>query len=654
MNKIKLLDNATINKIAAGEVVERPSSVVKELVENAIDADASAVTIEIKEGGISYLRITDNGKGIPKEQVKSAFIRHATSKITAIEDLDSIFSMGFRGEALASIAAVSQLEMTTKTHDEDTGTKITITAGEVLQEQDCGCADGTSIAMHNLFFNVPARRKFLKKAGTESGYVSEVVNRLALGHPDISFQYINNDSMLLHTSGNNDLKTAVFHVYGKDVAKKMIELNGEDREYVLRGLIGRPELSRANRNYETLFINGRYIKNELVSSAVEEAYKTRLMVGKFPFYVLNLNLPPSLVDVNVHPAKLEVRFSDEDRVYNFVYHTVLDSLKEEILIPEADWNSKTSQSVREFIKDYEANKPEQKSLFEQKGDFTYVKPEASEKTEEEYRIPGLLSQSMYKEKTVQEEKGGYQTKAYLEENIVNKPSELIQVLEEEEEEDIFSKLEKKLGDSKPAEKQEIKKKFIPFFSHYKIIGQIFNTYWIVEQNNSIFMIDQHAAHERILFEELMHKFKEETVIAQRLLQPAVVNLSHREKEILKENLDLFQKFGFDIEEFGDTAYALRSVPFIFKGPSEIKYFTDILDILGDTALDSLYDTKVHAVATMACKAAVKANDKLSFQEAKVLIEKLLELENPFNCPHGRPTIIEMTEYELEKKFKRIQ
>ncbi len=351
MQKIQLLDNITINKIAAGEVVESPKSVVKELIENAIDAGASAITVEIKEGGISYIRVTDNGCGIPKEQVKTAFLRHATNKIANIEDLENILSLGFRGEALASIASVAQVELFTKTLLEENGTHIEINGGEIIQFQNTACTEGTSLIIRNLFYNVPARRKFLKKPSTEASYISELLNQFALGHPDIAFKYINNQTTILYTSGNHDKKTAVLYVYGKDTAKKMIEIDYKKGNYSITGLLGKPELCRANRSYENLYINGRYIKNKIISSAIEEAYKTRLLVGKFPIYVLYFALPPALVDVNVHPAKLEVRFQNDDEIYQFFYDAVCKCFQNEVLISKADWNSKNSKELEKYAKE---------------------------------------------------------------------------------------------------------------------------------------------------------------------------------------------------------------------------------------------------------------------------------------------------------------
>lgn len=637
MQKIQLLDNITINKIAAGEVVESPKSVVKELIENAVDAGASAITVEIKEGGISYIRVTDNGCGIPKEQVKTAFLRHATNKIANIEDLENILSLGFRGEALASIAAVAQVEMFTKTILEENGTHIEINGGEIVQFQNAACTEGTSIVISNLFYNVPARRKFLKKPSTEASYISELLNQFALGRPDIAFKYINNQTTILHTSGNHDKKTAVLYVYGKDTATKMIEIDYKKGDYSITGLLGKPELSRANRSYENLYINGRYIKNKIISSAIEEAYKTRLLVGKFPIYVLHFTLPPALVDVNVHPAKLEVRFQNDDEIYQIFYDAVCKCFQNEVLISKADWNSKNSKELEKYTKEkninMEATPIQQKILQKEMQQTLKNNYDASEKQHQNTK-PNKIDSFRNVDDLLKKEKD-----IALEAN-----------------ENMTAYYRDKQCDTKQYQAQQIKHDITrdTFFKNYKIIGQIFYTYWIVEQGKSIFMIDQHAAHERILYEELMTQLKKQNVTAQMLLQPLLLKLTEREKEILQENKNLLNQFGFSVELLEQQTYALFSVPFIIKEPSNTKFFLDMLDLLGEISIENVYDTKVLTIATMACKAAVKANDRLSIQEATAMIEKLLQLENPFTCPHGRPTIIEMTQYELEKRFKRIQ
>lgn len=632
MQNIKLLDTKTINKIAAGEVVESPKSVVKELVENAIDAGATSVTVEIKEGGISYIRISDNGIGIPKDEVKTAFLRHATSKMSQIEDLEHIFTLGFRGEALASIAAVAQVEMTTKTQNEEMGTFIEINGGELKSIQDVSSMVGTTITVKNLFYNVPARRKFLKKPATESGFVSDLMNKLALGHPEVSFRYINNDTTMLHTAGNGDLKASVFYVYGKEASNNMIPLTYHKGEYGLSGLIGKPELSRGNRNYENLFINGRFIKNKVVSSAVEDAYKTRLLIGKFPVFVLNMEVNPSQVDVNVHPAKLEVRFKNDSEVYEFFYDAVCKALEELVLIPQVSWDKKPQEkTIPKLV-------AEQQKL----EDIPVFKMPTSPITENAVTNVGagktvdqLLNRQPKAQTQVRQS-----SEAFLIEPIVTQRKEILDQTPPRETEKAEG-----VASSPMAE---------PFFKQYKIIGQIFQTYWMIEQGECLYLIDQHAAHERILYEELMNRFQEERMVSQRLLVPQMLNLTPSEVEVLKENIDLLEGFGFEFETFIGNQYALRAVPYLLKEPSGVGFFTEILDSLAEQKIRTVYDMKLLTVATMACKAAVKGHDRMSFQEAEAMIGRLLKLENPFSCPHGRPTIIEMTKYELEKKFKRIQ
>lgn len=655
MKQIQLLDQHTINKIAAGEVVESPKSVVKELVENSIDAGATAISVEIKEGGISYLRIGDNGSGIPAAQVKTAFLRHATNKIRAIEDLEQVFSLGFRGEALASIAAVAQVELQTKTREEEIGTKIVIHGGEILSYEAVACGEGTTIVVQNLFYNVPARRKFLKKPATESGYISDVMNRCALGHPEVSFKYTNNQNVLLHTAGNNDLKTAMLHVYGKDVANSTLEISCETKEYRLTGLIGKPELSRNNRNYETLFINGRFIKNKVVFSAVEAAYKTRLLIGKFPVYVLHLQMAAKDVDVNVHPAKLEVRFGDEKGIYEFFYNAVVNAFSEEILIPKTTWEDKKEkntlftekevgiQQVISLEKDLEIEedrkrattnqlesfsiepKREEPSMKPQEKVFSYDTKRNTETQKPLRGVDELLGRSKVQTPKAEEDLGRYG-------------------VSQREDAMMFSAEKNREKPQKPE----------PFFKNYTVVGQLFATYWVVEQGNRFFMIDQHAAHERVLYETLMERFRREDIPSQRLLSPVPLGLSQGEAAVLQEHFELFLQFGFDLEEVFPGEYALSAVPFIIKEPSGVRFFIELLDLLEDKAIASIYDTKILTIATMACKQAVKGNDRLEIQEANALIKQLLTLENPFTCPHGRPTMIEMTKYELEKKFKRIQ
>ncbi len=648
MGSIHLLDNSLINKIAAGEVVERPASVVKELMENSIDAGATSITVEVNEGGIGMIRITDNGRGIPKDEVKTAFLRHATSKLTSIEDLEDIMTLGFRGEALSSIASVAQVEMVTKTKDSSTGTRIVINGGIVEKEEEAAANEGTVFTMKNLFYNTPARRKFLKKPATEGGYVSEIVNRIALGHPEIAVKYINNGNTIMQTNGGGDLRAAILYIYGKQIASQMLETSYSKEGFTVEGYAAKPELSRGNRNYENFFINGRYIKSTVVQNAVEDAYKGKLMVGKFPVFVLNLKVPANTVDVNVHPTKLEVRFSDENLIYDIMYNAVTKALKQTELIPVVEWDKPKkvkSDYVQRVIGDIK--KPESDFKYDAEpvsksysaADSLAEKSDFKEEQKKENAKNPVLSTmdklygsdaGIYNEnndKNTKEIKREVITDTGHTEEVINKP-----VLTEN--------------------KEESAKK--PFFNNYRIIGQIFGTYWIIEQNNCMYLIDQHAAHERALYEDFIEKFKTSKISSQQLLQPVAVNLRESEKVIVEENRELLESFGFEIEEFGARTYAVRAVPYVFNAPSNVSFFVDIIDMLADKNMKSIYDTKEDAIATMSCKAAVKGNDRLSYSEAQELIQRLLKLENPFTCPHGRPTIIEMTRYELEKKFKRIQ
>lgn len=666
MGNIHLLDNSLINKIAAGEVVERPSSVVKELMENSIDAGATSVTVEVKEGGIGMIKITDNGVGIPKEQVKTAFLRHATSKLSSIEDLEDIMTLGFRGEALSSIASVAQVEMVTRTKDSDTGTRIVINGGVIEKEEEAAANPGTVFTMKNLFYNTPARRKFLKKPATEGGYVAEIVNRIALGHPEIAIKYINNGNTIMQTNGNGDVRSAILYIYGKQIANQMLKIQYAKDGFRVEGYAAKPELSRGNRNYENFFINGRFIKSSTVQNAVEDAYKGKLMVGKFPVFVLNLNVPANTVDVNVHPTKLEVRFSDENLIYDIMYNAVTKALKQTELIPVVEWDKPKrvkSDLVQGVIEDIEVNNIDNKQSIDN------VKNENNEKIfyndnlnknndDFKYNIePVKVNLSVAEPLPHKSEKGegiikNAVNKIYDNDGSIYQYKNEKAIEEKEDYKGIENIEEKNNGITRSSENNKEGKK--PFFNNYRIVGQVFATYWIVEQNDRMYLIDQHAAHERALYEEFIEKFKNEEISCQQLLQPVAVNLSESEKVVVEENRELLEKFGFEIEEFGARTYAVRAVPYVFNSPSNVSFFTDIIDVLTDKGLKSLYDTKEDAIATMSCKAAVKGNNRLSYSEAQELIQKLLKLENPFTCPHGRPTIIEMTKYELEKKFKRIQ
>ncbi|MEA4816825.1 MAG: DNA mismatch repair endonuclease MutL [Lachnospiraceae bacterium] len=652
MEKIMLLDETTINKIAAGEVVERPASIVKELIENSVDAGATKITVEIKEGGISYIKISDNGKGIPKEEAELAFLRHATSKIREISDLLHSFSLGFRGEALSSIAAVSQLEMISRTSSEETGIKIIIEGGKLINKAEEASSIGTTFMIRNVFYNIPARRKFLKKTATESAYISDIVNKMALAHPEVSIEYINNDSTVLHTPGNNDLKSAMLYVYSKEVASKMIDIDYTYKGIRVHGLIGNPELSRANRSYELMFLNGRFIKSNVIMRAGEDAYKTRLPIGKFPFYIVKIEISPSEIDVNVHPTKLEVRFADEDIIYKAVYLAIDNAFKDSILIPDIKLDTPKESFTMEKNKTYSINIHKDRLH-----DFSEDKPYESKayesaphesKTEGSLKTYGDNSAGMKNEAksfmkdfsqafsgTLPVEDNGYKTTEFVK---TSGSTYAVKDMSLNSAENISL---------------DIEDKGYKFFNAYKIIGQIFNTYWIIEQSESVFIIDQHAAHERILFEKFSSALKNSKIMSQKLAVPYELDLNDMESDILNRYEKEIKSFGFDIKISGNEVQ-VSSVPILFKEPVSPSFLRDIIDTVSETPMENAYDRGSMTIALMACKAAVKGNNLLDLSEANALIRDLLLLENPFTCPHGRPTIVEISKYEMEKMFKRIQ
>ena len=613
MRAIAVLDQVTIDKIAAGEVVERPSSVVKELVENAIDAGASAVTVEIKDGGKTFLRITDNGSGIPKSQVPLAFLRHATSKIQKVEDLQEIASLGFRGEALSSICAVSQVELITKTASDMAGVRYIIEGGIEKSIEDIGAPEGTTFLVRNLFYNVPARSKFLKTAATEGGYISSLMEQIALSHPEISFKYMMNGQVKLHTSGNGNQKDVIYQIYGRDITRELMEIHFKNELMEIHGYIGKPTVSRGNRNFENYYINGRYVKNKILMRAIEDAYKGFLMQHQFPFVSLQISMTGNGLDVNVHPAKMEVRFSREQEIYQTLYRVLSDALYQRELIPEVSFERKQPQKK-------ETQKLSKASI-----------PEPFEKS----RLTQPVQPKVLRE-TV-----SYPATAVKQPDIITKPK---------------SENKIQIEKSKPAFHQE---SFFeqPMLSEqarrqYKLIGQLFDTYWLVQYEESFYIIDQHAAHEKVLYERIVKELENSTVHAQYLSPPIVISLSMEEEELLKTHKQLFEEFGFDLEHFGGREYNIRAVPSNLYGINQKALF---LELLGDLDKDGKQtpDILLHKLATTACKAAVKGNQRLSPAEADRLIDELLQLENPYHCPHGRPTIISMTKTELEKKFRRI-
>lgn len=650
MNKIQVLDQITIDKIAAGEVIERPASIVKELVENSIDAGATAVTAEIKEGGISYIRIADNGSGIEKSQVPSAFLRHSTSKIRTAEDLTHIASLGFRGEALSSIAAVSQVELITKTEAETFGTLYRIAGGKEESMEDTGARDGTTFLVRQLFYNTPARRKFLKTPMTEAGHVSDLMTRLALSHPEISFQFINNGQSRLHTSGNGNLKDVIYHVYGREIAANLLEVDHEEKGIHITGYLGAPLISRGNRNFETYFINGRYIKNQVVYKAIEDAYKDFSMQHKYPFVVLHIAIDGTAVDVNVHPAKMELRFSNQQEVYNAVFAAVDQTLHKKELIPDV--------KLEEPAKTQE--KPVPRGVSFETSVPAPQKPAAEAKEPPRERDLDYFMEEMKKRvRSYHEQNSAAEVKGQGE---IFKPNRQMDRIRE------AAAYAAKSGSDdpkkQPASDPVKEPRQMELFEgnllkgenrpDYQLVGQVFDTYWIVQQEDRMYIIDQHAAHERVLYEKTLQSMKTREFTSQMISPPIILNLTMQESDLLKKYMDRFTRIGFEFEEFGQESYAVRAVPGNLFHIAKKELLLEMLDSLSDELTrnhsSDLIDEKI---ASMSCKAAVKGNMRLTAQEADALIGELLTLENPYHCPHGRPTIIAMSKRELEKKFKRI-
>ena len=621
---IQVLDQETINKIAAGEVIERPSSVVKELVENAIDAGATAVTIEIKDGGISVIRITDNGSGISKDDIPMAFLRHSTSKIKSIEDLMNVSSLGFRGEALSSIAAVSQVELITKTADDFTGSRYVIEGGTEISLEEIGAPDGTTFIVRNLFYNTPVRRKFLKTAATEAGYVNALIEHLSLSHPDISFRFINNNQNKLHTSGNMNLKDIIYGVYGRDITSNLMEISGKTQDVEITGFIGKPVICRGNRGYENYYINGRYIKSSIITKAIEEAYKGYIMPHNYPFTAIHFKINPSIMDVNVHPTKMELRFSKNEFVYRFVLETVKECLANREL------------AARVKLTD---SKPYQAPRIEPPRESFYNSTESSvkQKNVNENQTTGFIKNTTDYTK--------------MPPTRLPEPFEIKRSAEMVKEDKKIYEAEKK------QEAEQLSMFDTPLMSEkakadYRIIGQLFETYWLIEYEDKFYMMDQHAAHEKILYERFMNHLKVKDMDTQMIMPPVIIELNMQQEDAYKRNKQAFSRLGFEIEEFGGNAYKVTGLPAGLPNINLKQMLIDMIDGLTDDNSTDL-DIITERVATMSCKAAVKGNNKLSFEEAKELIEELMQAENPYNCPHGRPTLIVMSKYEVERKFKRI-
>lgn len=673
MPEIKLLNQETIDKIAAGEVVERPSSVVKELVENAIDAKATAITVEIKEGGTSFIRITDNGSGIEHAQVPIAFLRHSTSKIRQVEDLLSITSLGFRGEALSSIAAVSQVELITKTYGELTGTRYVIEGSKEVANEEIGAPEGTTFLVRNLFYNVPARRKFLKTAQTEGNYISDLMERLALSHPDVSFKFISNGQTKMHTAGNSKEKDLIYHIYGRDITAALLPIEQKTPLFEVHGFIGKPLISRGNRNYENYFINGRYIKSALLSKAIEEAYKGFVMQHQYPFCVLYFNFETELLDVNVHPTKMELRFSDNEKVYHVLFDIIRKALTHKDFIPDVPVEEKKPQK-REPIA---AGTPEP---FERRR-MLNVEPGAGVNAQ---ILQQAASQQVAVQQAVPQQATGQQPSL---QSAVLQPTKT----QPAENQSVFDKLLKKepakaaeenTYQVKPKEpetgiqqnpvmpEQDIQTKraaeSVPEASYeqqsfltkearkeHRILGQLFDTYWLVQYEDKLFIIDQHAAHEKVLYEKTMERVKKKTFSSQTLSPPTILTLNAQEEEMLERYREEITTFGYEVEPFGGKEYAVTAVPADFTDIDMRSMFVEMLDDFANISGADAPNLIMEKVASMSCKAAIKGNQAISRSEMEVLIDELLQLENPYNCPHGRPTIIAMSKYEIEKKFKRI-
>ena len=671
MGKIQVLDPVTVDQIAAGEVIERPASVVKELVENAIDAGASAVVVEIKEGGISYMRIADNGCGISREDVPAAFLRHSTSKIRTVDDLVHIGSLGFRGEALSSIAAVSQVELVTKTADQTFGTRYQIAGGKEEGIEDAGAKDGTTFIIRQLFYNTPARRKFLKTPMTEASHVGDLMTRMALSHPEVSFQFINNGQTKLHTAGNGKLRDVIYHVYGREIASNLLRAEYETSGLKITGFLGKPLISRGNRNFENYYINGRYVKSSIIAKAIEDGYKDFTMQHKYPFVVLHMEINTENIDVNVHPTKMELRFNRQQEVYNAVYAAVDEGLHREELIPQVEVNVPKAQelppvtiSKKEEVPPVTVLKKEELPpvTIPKKSELPPVTiPKKSELPPKEERDLNYFMEKMKERVTAYHNQNS--SAEVKDKEKIFKPQIQADRIREAVQYAKKTELPKSEPPKPEPSKSEPPKQMNLFEerllseqarARHKIIGQVFDTYWLVEFQDQLYIIDQHAAHERVLYERTLKGMKTREFTSQMISPPILLNLGMQEAQLLNEYMDQFTRIGFEIEEFGQDTYAVRAVPDNLFSLAKKDLLIEMLDSLSDelnrTMTAELIDEKV---ASMSCKAAVKGNMKLSAAEADALIGELLTLDNPYHCPHGKPTIISMTKRDLEKKFKRI-
>lgn len=642
MPNIAILNQETIDKIAAGEVVERPCSVVKELVENAIDAGSTAITVEIKEGGISFIRITDNGCGIERDQVAVAFYRHSTSKIRSAEDLLTVKSLGFRGEALSSISAVARVELITKTYDELTGTRYVIEGSKELSNEEIGAPDGTTFIVKDLFYNVPARRKFLKTAQTEGSYISDMVEKLALSHPDISFKFINNNQTKLHTSGNGNRKDIIYHIFGREISSSLLEVKHECEYFKVEGFIGKPVITRGNRNYENYFINGRYVKSNILSRAIEEAYKSFLMQHQYPFTVLYFTFFSEL-DVNVHPTKMELRFDNNNEIYVELCDTIYAILSHKEMIPEVPVDS--TPAPKKIVHEYKEPIPEP---FEKRriNDVRAAESRSvyGQSVTSAAKAPAVNEQLTDNTSKLQTAKASASALVAGTGNSVELAPETSTAYEPAQ---VVTGTQQTLGDYDKVFLTESSKK------QFSIIGQLFKTYWLIEFEDKLYIIDQHAAHEKVLYEKTMARLANKDFTSQRISPPIVMTLDARECEMLEKYRPQIEQFGYEVEHFGGKEYMISAIPDNLFNIDMKDLFIEMLDDFSNATGRQTPDIITEKVASMSCKAAVKGNDKLTLPEINKLIDELLSLDNPYNCPHGRPTIISMSKYEIEKKFKRI-
>ena len=722
MPEIRLLDADTINKIAAGEVIERPASVVKELMENAIDAKATAITVEIRDGGISMIRVTDNGCGIEKEQIHTAFLAHATSKIRDAVDLITVSSLGFRGEALASIASVSKVELITRTSDQVSGSRYRIEGGKELELEDIGAPEGTTFLVRDLFYNTPARRKFLKSASTEGAHVAALVEKIALSHPEISFRFMQNGQNKLHTTGNHNLKDIVYTVYGREIAGNLMPVEAGAEPVRIGGFIGKPIISRASRTFEVYFINGRFIRNPLISKAIEDAYKPYMMQHKYPFTMLTFRIDPAFIDVNVHPAKMELRFRDDELIYRMVFHTISMILRGREMIPEVSDEEPSSVSVPEEMpqtglkavrfqapdaggsngadsglirgnrpEPFEKNRLRESGFHSVNGALNETNTQLPPMSESSPAVPGIVRESgkttvmPAKSEFDRENVGPTQKLVTADAQDAEKSEPMMSVPDVSEEREVISgsagaagispslkdpsaeaSFEEITGDiselrddgNKPEKPQQLdffEEKLLSPQSRlrHKLIGQVFDTYWLVEYNDNLYIIDQHAAHEKILYEKTMRSLKDRTFTSQLLNPPLILTLTKKEQRIFEIYRSEFETLGFEIEPFEGNDFAVRAVPDNLFSVAKKDLLLEMLDSLTEESGVTITDTLNHRIATMSCKAAIKGGNEISREEADHLIDELLLLENPYACPHGRPTIISMSRTELEKKFKRI-